>query len=39
LHSDYLLNAGLFYDKIECCTHTVKIGNEYGIFSKRIVPI
>jgi hypothetical protein len=33
------LNAGLFYDKIGCYTHTVKIGNEHGIFSKRMVPI
>ena len=39
LHSDYMLNTGLFYNKIECYTHTVKIGNENEIFSKRMVPI
>jgi len=39
LHSDYMLNAGLFYNTIECYTHTVKIGNENEIFSKRMVPI
>ena len=39
LHSDYMLNAGLFYNKIECYTHTVKIGNENEIFAKRMVPI
>jgi hypothetical protein len=25
LHSDYILNAGLFYNKIECYTHTIKM--------------
>lgn len=39
LHSDYMLNAGLLFNKIECYTHTVKIGNENEIFSKRMVPI
>jgi hypothetical protein len=39
LHSDYMLNAGVFYYKIECYTHTVKIGNKNEIFSKRMVPI
>ena len=37
--SDYMLNAGLLFNKIECYTHTVKIGNENEIFSKRMVPI
>ena len=39
LHTEYMLNAGVFYNKIECNTHTVKRANDNEIFSKRMVLI